>query len=47
MNASITPLNVDNSILDGESNAYGMISIPMIEITFDNEYIHVLHDTEK
>ena len=47
MNASITSLNVDNSILDGESNTYGMISIPMIEITFDNEYIHVLHDTGK
>ena len=47
MNASITSLNVDNSILNDEGNACGIISIPMIEIPFDNDYIHVLHDTEK
>ena len=36
--------SVDNSIMDSEGNACGIISIPIIESTFDNYHIHVLHD---
>ena len=44
-NASITYVDdsVGNSILDAEGNACGIISIPRIESTFDNDHIHVLH----
>ena len=38
---------VDNSILDSEGNDCDIIAIPIIEITFNNEYIHVLHDPPK
>ena len=37
----------DNSILDAEGNACGIIAIPSIESTFDNDHIHVLHDLPK
>ena len=33
--------SVDNSILYDEGNACGSIAIPSIEITFDNDHIHV------
>ena len=48
-NASINCFNysVDNSILYAESNACGIIYIPIIEITFENYNIHVLHDLPK
>ena len=36
--------SIDNIILDAEVNACGIITIPTIESTFDNYYIHVLHD---
>ena len=39
--------SVDNSIMDDEGNACGIIDIPWIEITFDNDHIHVLHDLPK
>ena len=44
-NASIAYFNnsADNSILDAKYNACGIIAIPIIEITFDNDHIHVLH----
>ena len=38
---------VDNSILDAEGNAYGIISTHRIEITFDNDHIRLLHDIPK
>ena len=34
----------DNSILDAEGNACGIIFIPSIESTFDNDHIHVFND---
>ena len=48
-NASITSFDdtVDNSILDAEGNVCGIITKPIIETTFDNDYIHVLHDITK
>ena len=48
-NYSITYFNsrVDNSILDDEVNACEIIAITRIEITFDNDYIHLLHDIPK
>ena len=48
-NDSITYFNdsIDNSILDDEGNACGIISIPSIEITFDYDPIHVLYDITK
>ena len=48
-NASITYFNdsVDNSILDSEGNTCDIIAIPIIERTFDNDYIHVLNDLSK
>ena len=39
--------SIDNSILDSEVNKCGIISIPIIDITFDNEQIHVFHDIPK
>ena len=33
--------------MDAEVNAYGIISIPIIEITSDNDHIHVSHDLPK
>ena len=44
-NYSIAYFNgsVDISILDVENNICGIIAIPSIESTFDNEHIHVLH----
>ena len=44
-NALTTYFNdsVDDSILDAEGDACGIISIPSIEITFENYHIHVLH----
>ena len=49
MNASIDSCNdsVDNGILDAELNACGIVAIPSIKSTFDNEYIHALHDIPK
>ena len=48
-NDSITYFNdnSDNSILDYEGNACGVIAIPIIESNFDNDHIHVLHDPSK
>ena len=48
-NALTTYFNdsVDNSIIDAEINAYGIIARPRIESTFENEHIHVLHDLPK
>ena len=48
-NASTTYFNdsVYNSILDAEGNTCGIISIPSIEITFDNYHIRVLDDIPK
>ena len=45
MNTSITSFNyiIDKSILDSEGNVCGIITITIIEITFDNQYIHVLN----
>ena len=34
----------DNSIMQAEGNACGIIAILSIEITVDNNHIHVLHD---
>ena len=42
-NVSITLLNVDNSTLYTEGNLFVVISIPIIEGTFYNDYIHILH----
>ena len=39
--------SVDNSILDAEDTACGVFTIPSIEITYDNDYIHVLNDVSK
>ena len=46
MNASIAYFDdsVDNSTMDSEGNACGIIAIPIIESAFDNDYIHVLQD---
>ena len=30
-----------------EDNAYGDSAAPVIEITFGNDYIHILHDLSK
>ena len=48
-NISITYFNdsIDNSILDAEGNACGIIAIPITESNFDNDYIHVLHYLKK
>ena len=48
-NASIAYFNssVDSSILDAGGKVCGIISIPSIEITYDNYHIHVLHDLTK
>ena len=48
-NDSITYFNdsTDNSILDTEVNACSIIAIPSIEITFENDHIHVLYDLPK
>ena len=48
-NYSITYINdsVDNSILDAEGNACGIIAIPIIQSAFDNDYVHALHDLLK
>ena len=43
MNASVTFLNVDNSILHTKSNACGTIAIPVIEKTFENHCTHIMH----
>ena len=40
-------LNVDNSTLDTEGNACVIIAIPVIESTFENDYIHILHGLSK
>ena len=44
MTASINFLNVDEGILNNEGNTHGVISVPVIEITFENYYIHISHD---
>ena len=41
---TIAFLNIDNSTLYNEGNTCGIIYIPIIEGTFDNDYIHILHD---
>ena len=48
-NYSITYINdsVDNSILDAEGNACGIIAIPIIQSAFENDYVHALHDLLK
>ena len=46
-NSPISFLNMDNSIMYTESNACGIIAIPVIESTFENYYIHVSHDITK
>ena len=48
-NASITYFNdrIDNSILYAEGNSCELFAMPVIEITFDNDYIHLLHDLPK
>ena len=43
-NSSTILLNVDNSIMYTEVNLCGIIYIPFIEITLENDYIYVLHD---
>ena len=43
MNDSINLINVDNSTVYTKGNAYGIIYIPIIESTFENDYIHILH----
>ena len=43
-NDSTTFLNIDNSTLYTEVNAYGIISTPIIKCTFDNEYVDIVHD---
>ena len=43
-NDSIIFLNVDNSTLYTKGNVYGIIDIFLIEIIFDNYYIHILND---
>ena len=35
------------SILYTEGNTGGIINIPIIEVTFENDYIHILHDIPK
>ena len=37
----------DNSNLEAERNACGIIAIPIIESNFYNDHIHVLHDLTK
>ena len=48
-NSSIAYFNysVDKIIMDAEGNSCGIIFIPSIEITFENDYIHVLHNPPK
>ena len=48
-NDSITSVNdrVDKSILDSEGSSCGIVAVPSIKITFDNDHIHVLHDILK
>ena len=43
MNASINFLNVDNISLCNESNACGIISVPVINRTIGNNYTHILY----
>ena len=43
-NTSINFLNIDNITLYNEGNIWGIISITITEYTFDNYYIHILHD---
>ena len=43
-NDSTTFLNIDNSTLYTEVNAYGIISTPIIKCTFDKYYVHIVHD---
>ena len=38
---------MDTSIMYTEVNSSGIIDIPIIEITVENGYIHVLHDPQK
>ena len=40
-----TFLNFDKLTLSTEDNAHGYSSAPIIGTTFDNNYIHILHDT--
>ena len=47
MNYSPTLINVDNIIFYTEGNACGIIAIPVIETTLENDYIHVFHDLSK
>ena len=41
---SIILLNMYNSIMYAEGNVGGIIDIPVIEWTFENDCIHVSHD---
>ena len=47
-NYSITYFNGsnDNIILDSEGNACAIATIPSIESTFENYYIHILYDVQ-
>ena len=47
MNASINLLFVDVVTQYTEGNSCGFIDIPVIEITFYNDYIHILNDLPK
>ena len=49
MNMSRNFLNdsAHNSILYFEGNVAGIIATPIIESTFENDYIHVLNDIPK
>ena len=47
MNASINLPNVDNSTLYTEGNVCGIIAIPVVESTFDKEYINIIHGISK
>ena len=47
LNMSNDLLKLDKCTLITEDNAYGDSAAPVIEITFGNDYIHILHDLSK
>ena len=46
-NGSITFLNADNNIFYTEGNICRIIAIPVIESTFEGDYIRALNDLPK
>ena len=40
-------LNFDQCILSTNDKTYGDSAAPVVEITVDNDYIHILHDLSK